>query len=143
MEYTTLGSSDIRVSAVGFGCWGVAGGGHAAKPRPGGLDSGITFFDTAEAYGDGYSEEVVGKALVGRRSRAVVATKASPNHFGANGIVSACENSLRRLRTHYIDLYQLHWPNHEQPIQDTIAGVMRLFPASQSLPDFPRKVSPT
>ncbi len=74
------------------------------------LDSGITLFDTAEGYGNGKSEEVLGEALKDRRSSAVIATKASGPTYAEDELTAACENSLRRLKTDYIDIYQLHWP---------------------------------
>ena len=134
MQYTTLGSSGIRVSVVAQGCWPFAGGkvwgdqdddvsiatAHAA------LDAGINLFDTAEGYEDGYSERVLGRALVGRRDQAVIATKVSPNHLTSDGIVEACERSLRYLQTDYIDLYQIHWPNHDLPLAEAVEALERL-----------------
>lgn len=119
MQYRRLGNSSLEVSAIGFGCWGIAGGPmwgqqdesdsiHALQTA---LDHGVTFFDTAEAYGAGYSEEVVGKALRGRRRDAIIATKVLPTNLDAQGLRNACEISLRRLSSDYIDLYQIHWPN--------------------------------
>ena len=125
MEYRRLGNTDIEVSVMALGCWAFAGGAvwgdqdddtsiatvHAA------LDTGINFFDTAEFYEKGHSERVLGRGLEGRRTEAVIATKVSPNHLTPEGIASACEESLVNLRTDYIDLYQIHWPNHDIPIE--------------------------
>ena len=126
--------SGIEVSAMGLGCWAI-GGPWKFDGRPAGwgevddqesvlairvaLDLGINFFDTADVYGCGHSEEVLGRALEGRRDEAVVATKFgllfdedARTGSGADTSVAyirkACERSLRRLRTDYIDLYQLH-----------------------------------
>lgn len=135
MRYTTLGSTEIEVSRMALGCWPFAGGTvwgaqddadsisavHAA------LDHGVNFFDTAEGYDDdSNSEEVLGRALVDRRSEAVIATKVSANNLRPDDVISHCESSLRRLQTDYIDLYQIHWPNHEVPLADTMAALLRL-----------------
>ena len=77
------------------------------------IDAGINFFDTAEKYGDGLSEEILGKALSGKRRRAVVATKVAQTNLSRVKLMKACECSLIRLRTDYIDLYQIHWPSSE------------------------------
>jgi aryl-alcohol dehydrogenase-like predicted oxidoreductase len=118
MEYRRLGESDLEVSTIGFGCWGISGGSmwgdqdeaESIAALQAGLDHGITFYDTAEAYGDGYSEEIIGRALSDRRDRIVLATKVSPAHLEPDRLVESCEASLRRLRTDSVDLYQIHWP---------------------------------
>jgi aryl-alcohol dehydrogenase-like predicted oxidoreductase len=118
MQLRKLGNSELRVSAIGFGCWGIAGGARWGRTDESesisairtAVDSGVNFFDTAEAYGAGYSEEVLGKALAGRRDRAVVATKTLPDKADRHAITAACERSLARLSMEVIDLYQLHWP---------------------------------
>jgi|HigsolmetaAR203D_1030402.scaffolds.fasta_scaffold06951_3 aryl-alcohol dehydrogenase-like predicted oxidoreductase len=135
MEKKRLGPTDIEVSAVGFGCWPIGGqfllDGHpdgygeaddsvSVRAIERALELGINFFDTADVYGTGHSEEVLGRALKGRRYEAVIATKfgftydeASRNVYtridvSPNYIALACERSLRRLGTDYIDLYQIH-----------------------------------
>lgn len=127
MEYRKLGKTDIEVSVFALGCWPFAGGAvwgdqdddvsistvHAA------LDAGINFFDTAEGYGKGHSERVLGRGLELRRDEAIIATKVSASHLKPTDIVKACEQSLENLRTDYIDLYQIHWPNWEVPIEVT------------------------
>ena len=134
MEYRTLGRSGIQVSALAMGCWAIGGGSgwgdqderlsiaavHAA------LDRGINFFDTAEAYGDGRSEEVLGQALAGHRDQAVIATKVSPDHTRPAELRSYCEASLRRLQTDAIDLYMIHWPVTTHPIGDALATMQEL-----------------
>ena len=135
MKYRKLGRTEIRVSVIAMGCWALAGDWvwgeqdeqdsiatvHTA------LDLGINFFDTAEGYGDGKSEVVVGKALTGRRHEAVVATKISPSHLvNKEEVQKACERSLQRLNTDYIDLYQIHWPNWDIPIAETMEALERL-----------------
>ena len=83
------------------------------------LEHGINFLDTAEGYGSGRSEEIVGKALVGRRDQAVLATKISPTHTAPAVLRDYCEASLRRLQTDYIDHYIVHWPVTTHPVADS------------------------
>jgi myo-inositol catabolism protein IolS len=134
LETRKLGRSGIEVSALALGCWAMGGGPgwgdqdealsiatvHAA------LDCGINFFDTAEGYGNGRSEEVLGKALVGRRQEAIVATKISPNHAAPLDVRPTLEASLRRLRTDVVDLYIIHWPVTAHPVADTLAVLQDL-----------------
>ena len=130
MQYRALGRrDDIQVSPIALGCWPFSGGDfwgnqedsdsvtavHAA------LDSGINFFDTAENYPR--SEEVLGQGLMGRRHEAVIATKVSARNLAPGDLVDACERSLRALQTDFIDLYQIHWPNWEVPLEET-AGAL-------------------
>ena len=124
MEYRRLGNLGIEVSVMGLGCWPFAGGSiwgdqdddQSIATVRAALDAGINLFDTAEAYEKGESERVLARGLEGRRQQAVIATKVAPNHLTAEGIASACEESLKNLNTDYIDLYQIHWPNHDIPI---------------------------
>ena len=132
MKYTKLPGTDIDVSVIALGCWPFAGGDvwgeqdddvsiatvHAA------LDAGITFFDTAEGYGK--SESVLGQGLKGRRQDAVIATKVGGGHLSSDDLPKACEQSLKSLQTDYIDLYQIHWPNHNIPISETASALQRL-----------------
>ncbi len=135
MRYANLGNTDIKVSKMALGCWPFAGGSvwgpqddddsiaavHAA------LDAGVNFFDTAEGYSDdSNSEEVLGRALKGRREQAVIATKFSNASHGADDIARRCEGSLERLQTDYIDLYQVHWPNHSVEISETMSELLKL-----------------
>lgn len=118
MEYRKLGTSSLEVSCIGFGCWGISGGpmwgpqdeSESVRALQTALDQGVTFFDTAEGYGAGYSEEVVGKALAVRRDEAIVASKVLPENLDPVALRRSCENSLRRLSMDCIDLYQIHWP---------------------------------
>lgn len=90
------------------------------------LEHGITTFDTAESYGKGHSEEVVGQALHAVRDKVVLCTKVSKEHLHKNDVIAACEGSLRRLNTEYIDLYYIHWPNAEIDIGETMEAFLTL-----------------
>lgn len=127
MQYTELPNTDMRVSRVAMGCWALAGDftwgeqdeAEAVAAVHAALDTGINFFDTAEMYGDGVSEERLGKALEGRRHQAVIASKIGPGHNGPDQLRAACHRSLRLLRTDYMDLYQIHWADAAVPLADT------------------------
>jgi aryl-alcohol dehydrogenase-like predicted oxidoreductase len=131
MVYRTMGRSGLQVSTIGLGCnnFGMlldepasTAVVHAA------LDAGITFFDTSDSYGNSRSEEYVGAALAGHRDDVVIATKFStrlrPGPYGAGAsrkyIVEACEASLRRLGTDYIDLYYQHNLDPQTPVEETV-----------------------
>lgn len=134
MKYRKLGKTDITVSAVTMGCWAIASDplwGHQDEADSlatvhAALDAGVTFFDTAEGYTGGESEAVLGRALVGRRRKAIIATKVSRSHLSADEIRQACENSLRRLQTDYVDLYQIHWPSRTVPLEETVEALEKL-----------------
>lgn len=91
-----------------------------------GIDLGMKFIDTAEVYGDGNSEIIVGRALSGRREKVFLATKFSPENSSYKDVISCLENSLRRLKTDHIDLYQAHWPNPSVPIEETMSALSKL-----------------
>lgn len=147
MRYRQLGRSGLTVSVVGIGCNNFGGRideARAAEVVHAALDSGITLFDTADVYGAsaGASEQALGKALRGRRDEAIVATKFGANTRGAYGpdwgvrgsrryIARAVEESLSRLGTDYIDLYQLHTPDLNTPIEETIAALDDLVRAGK------------
>ncbi len=133
MKYQTLGRTDIKVSRITYGCWELGGGPWELTSDESNigairlaLDHGLTSFDTAEGYGDGHSEEVVGRALAGRRGDCVIATKVSPTHLRAPDVRASLTASLRRLATDYVDLYYIHWPNAEVPIEETMGELTRL-----------------
>jgi aryl-alcohol dehydrogenase-like predicted oxidoreductase len=128
MRYRSLGTTGLRVSEIGFGAWGIGGNSKGAiaygptsdeesrRALRRAFDEGVTFFDTADFYGFGHSEELIGAALAGLRSQVVIATKVGmldaqgAQDFSPAYIRRAAELSLRRLGTDYIDLYQLHSP---------------------------------
>lgn len=151
MEYRLVGNSDLSVSVIGLGTMtfggqdgkfaaiGQTGLGEASRLVDLGIDHGVTLFDTSDNYADGRSEEILGKALGPRRAKVVVATKV----FGRTGdgehdiglsrrhIVEACEASLRRLSTDWIDLYQVH--NHDGlvPLEETLRALDDLVTAGK------------
>lgn len=95
------------------------------------FEAGITTFDTAEVYGEGHSESIVGQALADVREQVVLATKVFPNHFKYNQVIEACDRSLKNLNTDYIDLYQMHWPSgsfktESVPVEETMSALNEL-----------------
>jgi aryl-alcohol dehydrogenase-like predicted oxidoreductase len=148
METIQLGSSNIRASRVGLGTWAIGGwmwGGsdesEAIRTIHTALDSGINLIDTAPVYGFGHSEAIVGKALArdGRRSRAIIATKTGLQwrdgqvfrNATAARIRKEVDDSLRRLRTDHIDLYQVHWPDPLVAVEETAATLRNLLQAGK------------
>ncbi|MDA4124820.1 MAG: aldo/keto reductase [Thaumarchaeota archaeon] len=137
MEYRKLGRTGEKVSTIGMGTWRMGVYSHpgerstqvAALRR--GIQLGINLIDTAEIYAGGRSEEVVGEAVRGVRDDVLIATKVSPSNLGHDSVISACEGSLRRLDTSYIDLYQVHWPNPSVPIKETMAAMEELVRAGK------------
>lgn len=112
---------------IGQGTWGMERGDRAgtiAALRRG-LDLGMTHIDTAEMYGSGTVEELVGEAIAGRRDQVFLVSKVLPGNASRQGTVRACERSLRRLRTETLDCYLLHWPG-PHPLADTIAAFEEL-----------------
>jgi myo-inositol catabolism protein IolS len=133
MQQRRLGSSPVSVSEIGLGTWGMSGAFwgtaddvESIRVVHRALELGLTLIDTAEAYGHGHAEEVLGKALVGRRDKAVIATKVAPNHLAPNELEGALEGSMKRLRTDYVDIYFVHWPSPDFPIGPTIEVLERL-----------------
>lgn len=141
MEYITLKKSDLRVSRLcmggcpmgGYG-WGIVEEQELIEAVHAALDRGINFFDTADTYGLGQSERTLGKALGSRRSSAVIATKFGVR-VGKSGtvydnspewIVTACENSLRRLNTDYIDLFQIHYRDGKTDLAAVVETLEKL-----------------
>jgi aryl-alcohol dehydrogenase-like predicted oxidoreductase len=145
MEMRTLGSTGVRVSplclgAMMFGAWGNTDHDESVRIIHRALDAGINFIDTADVYARGESEEIVGKALAGgRRENVILATKVhgtmgdDPNEFGNSRrwIVREVENSLRRLKTDWIDLYQIHRPEQDTAIDETLGALSDLVRAGK------------
>jgi aryl-alcohol dehydrogenase-like predicted oxidoreductase len=134
MRMRKLGDGEISV--IGFGAWEAGGGVWGEGPGDEGsveaihaaLDAGTSWIDTAEIYGDGRSEEVVGRAIAGMDERPFVATKVASSRSGytPEGVRSGAEGSLRRLGVDVIDLYQIHWPEDSPPLEDTWAAMAAL-----------------
>ena len=138
MELRRLGTSDIEITPIIMGTW------QAGKAMWAGIDdrettraiqaafdAGITTFDTAESYGKGHSERILGEALAPVRDRVVLATKVSPYHLKYDQVIEACHRSLGNLQTDHIDLYQIHWPagsfkSQVVPIEETMRALSDL-----------------
>ena len=138
MKYITMGAQ--KVSAIGLGTWqfGEAGWGwgreldheEAIRIVHRALELGINFFDTAEVYGNGRSEEILGEALRGRRHEAIIATKVAPP-LRPDRVMQAGRESLRRLDIESIDLYQLHAPDRSVPLTRTMRAIRALMDGGQ------------
>lgn len=134
MEFKKFGKSGIEIPVLGLGTWGVGGfsGRHLGgedkdvKALRLGLELGMRFVDTAEMYGHGHSEEVVGIAVGEERGSVFIATKVSAENLSYERVMRSCEASLKRLKTNYIDLYQVHWPNPRIPIAETMKAMEKL-----------------
>ncbi|MFL5800085.1 MAG: aldo/keto reductase [Actinomycetota bacterium] len=139
MQSRKLGSGGPEISVIGFGSW--EAGGDMWGPNDSedtivdamraGLDAGMTWIDTAEVYGNGTSERIVGRAIQGRREDVVVATKVGPEPAGTGfrpeQVAKAARHSLERLGIDHIDVYQLHWPDSTGvPVEDTWGGMGEL-----------------
>jgi diketogulonate reductase-like aldo/keto reductase len=137
VEYRELGKTGEKISTIGMGTWRVGlystseeRARQVAALRQG-IQLGINHIDTAEMYHGGRSEEIVGEAVKDIRKDVFIATKVSPDHLSRSSVMSACEGSLRRLGTSYVDLYQVHWPDPRFPIKETMAGMQSLVDAGK------------
>jgi len=117
MELRNLGNSEIKISPIIMGTWQTGkemwvgiDDNESIRAIKAAFDSGITTFDTAEVYGNGHSEKIVGNTLRDIRDKVVIATKVFSNHLKYEQVINACHRSLKNLKTDYIDLYQIHWP---------------------------------
>jgi len=134
MYYGNLGSSDLEVSILAFGAWQLGdtpywgadtqAGSEAAVQAA--IDAGINLFDTAEGYGGGESERVLGRAVGSKRDKVLIASKVSASHCAPAQLRRACEASLERLQTDWIDLYQVHWPFRDVPFEAAYEELHRL-----------------
>ena len=151
MEYRQLGRSSLKISALSFGtatfgggnefykAWGETDVQEASRLVDVCLDAGVSLFDSADVYSQGLAEEILGKAIAGRRDKLLISTKASfrsgpgPDDIGSSRkhLVAACESSLRRLGTDYIDLWQMHGFDSLTPIEETLAAIDELVQAGK------------
>ncbi|ODS32717.1 MAG: oxidoreductase [Candidatus Scalindua rubra] len=150
MEYRILGKSDLNVSVIGYGAWGIGGEPfwktegeeNSIRSIEKAFDLGINFYDTAPVYGFGYSEELLGKVLHSKRKEVIIATKcglrweneeikAIEKKATKESISEEIDLSLQRLRTEYIDLYQVHWPDENTPIEETMDTLLRIQKAGK------------
>jgi myo-inositol catabolism protein IolS len=135
MELRTLGTSEVKISPIIMGTWQAGkdmwvgiDDSQTIKALRGAFETGITTIDTAEYYGHGHSERVIGEALADVRDQLVYATKVFPNHLKYDQVVAACHLSLKNLKTEYLDLYQIHWPagswgTEHVPIEETMRAL--------------------
>jgi len=142
MQFMTLGKSELKSSRVGFGCWAIGGtdwgpvdDDESIRAIRRAMDLGVNLFDTADVYGDGHSEEILGRALGTERRNVLVATKVGgvrrkgepPRHDTSRGhIMEAIDLSLKRLDTDHVDLYQVHVPDPSTPISETMHALTEL-----------------
>ena len=126
--------SGITVPALGQGTWNMGEKAASAKEEitslKAGLDLGMTLIDTAEMYGEGGAEEIVGKAIEGRRDEVFLVSKVYPHNASSKGTIQACERSLKRMKSDRIDLYLLHWRG-EYPLAETVAAFESLRAAGK------------
>lgn len=132
MQYSQLSDSDIEVSELTLGLWNFSGDStwgeqdeeEAIETIQTAIDLGVTTFDNAEAYGDGYAEQLLGKALTEYdREDVTICTKAGSDNLGYEDLKAACEASLDRMQTEYVDVYYLHWPNPDIPIAESLRAL--------------------
>jgi len=139
MQYRKLGRSGLDVSAIALGGWSLIGDfmwgeqdeADSIAAVQAAIDAGITLIDTAEGYGDGASEALIGKAIAGRRDQVVLASKVSAANLAPRAIEQHCETSLTRLNTECIDLYQIHWPNWDLPLDESLRALEALRDAGK------------
>lgn len=138
MDKRRLGTSNVQITPILMGTWqagkrfwvGIEDE-DTLKAMRAAFDAGITTFDTAEVYGEGHSEQIVGQALHDVRDQVVYATKVFANHLKYDQVIEACDRSLKNLKTDYIDLYQIHWPSGSfnteiVPVEETMKALNHL-----------------
>lgn len=139
MDYLKLGNTNLTISKIAIGCWGFADRAMwgaqdetvSIATIDAAFEAGINFFENAHGYGNGYAEEVLGKAVKNYRHQVIIATKFSVTGDIEKDISEKCELSLHRLQTDYIDLLQIHWPNHQVPAEETFQAFANLQKAGK------------
>jgi len=146
MIYKQVKRIDHTISALGIGCWNFGGDWDDTDDRKSvaivhaAIEAGINFFDVAPVYGWYHAEEVLGKALAGRREKVIIASKCgllwdehhvTRNDLSKKSILTEIDASLKRLKTSYIDIYQLHWPDHATPLEETAEALLLLKQAGK------------
>ncbi|MEE4358447.1 MAG: aldo/keto reductase [Desulfococcaceae bacterium] len=138
MKMIQLGKTDIQISSIIMGTWQAGRAmwadiddSETGRAMQAAFDNGITTFDTATVYGDGHSEQVLGKALQSIRSEIVIATKVFPHSLAYDKVFKACHKSLKDLKSDYIDLYQIHWPagsfgSKKVPVEESMSALNKL-----------------
>ncbi len=134
MTNRVFGWTGVHVPVIGQGTWMIEGERdkeqRAVDALRASMELGLTHIDTAEMYGDGRAEELVGQAIAGRRGEVFLTSKVLPSNASYDGTLRACEQSLARLGTNYLDLYLLHWEGH-YPLADTMRAMERLIDEKQ------------
>jgi diketogulonate reductase-like aldo/keto reductase len=127
MDRRRFGNAGVDVAAIGQGTWNIEKDQRAAAVAAlrRGLDLGLTHIDTAEMYGDGAAEKLVGEAIAGRRDQVFLVSKVLPDNASRKGTIAACERSLTRLKTDRLDCYLLHWPGGH-PLEETVEAFEQL-----------------
>lgn len=131
LEKRELGRTREKIPVVGMGTWEMGdvqneGRTLEIEALRRGAELGMTMIDTAEMYGHGNAEKLVGEAIKGMRDEVFIVTKVSPEHFGYEDVLRSCEGSIRRLGVEHVDLYLLHWPSHKVPIEETMKAMEEL-----------------
>ena len=140
MEYQAIGSGDVEISEITLGMWNLSGDDTWGEQEEQtaidtiheAIELGVTTFDNAEMYGDGYTEQLLGRALEGYdRDRLTVTSKATPDNLRFDDLIASCDRSLDRMDTDYIDIYYIHWPNRDVPFAETLRGLADLQDAGK------------
>lgn len=148
MQKRRIGTTELEASVIGFGCWVISGSSFwtgtddesSIRAIQAAFDMGINFFDVAPVYGFGHAEELLGRALKGKRDKVIIASKCGlvwddqkriTNLLSKQSILREIDDSLRRLGTDYIDIYQMHWPDYETPIEETMDALNQIKEAGK------------